>query len=288
MAAGSSPTDIVVTDVDPAAGERLAAELGVRVAASNQDVVETCDFVVLAVKPQVLPAVVGELREVFADNRPVVVSIAAGQTIARIEELLPPGLAVIRVMPNVNAMIGQGMAAVCGNARATEDQVARVVELFSAVGQAIELPEKHFSLFTALAGSGPAFTFSFIEALASAAVNHGLPKPLAVRVAAQTVLGSAGLVLDRAESGGTPATLRDMVSSPAAPPSPACWRPTTPASPRRRARGGRRGRPGPRTGGAVGGALDDRRRCRIVPIPARACGEPGPVHWSRSPPMSQP
>jgi len=103
---------------------------------------------------------------------------------------------------------------VCGNARATEDQVARVVELFSAVGQAIELPEKHFSLFTALAGSGPAFTFSFIEALASAAVNHGLPKPLAVRVAAQTVLGSAGLVLDRAESGGTPATLRDMVSSP--------------------------------------------------------------------------
>ncbi|NCD17911.1 MAG: pyrroline-5-carboxylate reductase, partial [Actinobacteria bacterium] len=83
-----------------------------------------------------------------------------------------------------------------------------------AVGQAIELPEKHFSLFTALAGSGPAFTFSFIEALASAAVNHGLPKPLAVRVAAQTVLGSAGLVLDRAESGGTPATLRDMVSSP--------------------------------------------------------------------------
>lgn len=214
VAAGSSPTDIVVTDVDPAAGERLAAELGVRVAASNQDVVETCDFVVLAVKPQVLPAVVGELREVFADNRPVVVSIAAGQTIARIEELLPPGLAVIRVMPNVNAMIGQGMAAVCGNARATEDQVARVVELFTAVGQAIELPEKHFSLFTALAGSGPAFTFSFIEALASAAVNHGLPKPLAVRVAAQTVLGSAGLVLDRAESGGTPATLRDMVSSP--------------------------------------------------------------------------
>ena len=87
VAAGSSPTDIVVTDVDPAAGERLAAELGVRVAASNQDVVETCDFVVLAVKPQVLPAVVGELREVFADNRPVVVSIAAGQTIARIEEL---------------------------------------------------------------------------------------------------------------------------------------------------------------------------------------------------------
>lgn len=214
VAAGAAPTDLVVTDVDPAAGERLAAELGVRVAASNQDVVETCDFVVLAVKPQVLSSVVGELREVLAESRPVVVSIAAGQSLARIEELLPPGLAVIRVMPNVNAMIGEGMAAVCGNTRATPDHVARVVELFTAVGQAIELPEKHFSLFTAVAGSGPAFTFGFIEALAKAAVNHGLPKPLAVRIAAQTVLGSAGLVLARAGSGGTPATLMDMVSSP--------------------------------------------------------------------------
>ncbi|MGM0386149.1 MAG: pyrroline-5-carboxylate reductase, partial [Actinomycetota bacterium] len=200
---------------DPAAGERLAAELGVRVAASNQDVVETCDFVVLAVKPQVLGAVLGDLVEAFAENRPVVVSIAAGQTLARLEGLLPPGLTVIRVMPNVNAMIGEGMAAVCGNAHATEADVARVLDIFSSVGQAIQLAEKDFSIFTAVAASGPAFAFTFIDALSRAAVRHGIPKALAVRIAAQTVLGSARLVLERAADGLTPADLADMVSSPA-------------------------------------------------------------------------
>lgn len=128
--------------------------------------------------------------------------------------MLPPGLAVIRVMPNVNAMVSAGMAAVCGNAHATADQVGLVVDLFRGVGQVIELPEKDFSTFTAVASSGPAFVFTFIEALARAALKHGVPKPLAVRIATQTVLGSAQLLLARAEDGVTPADLVDMVSSP--------------------------------------------------------------------------
>lgn len=214
VAAGTSPRDFVVTDTNMAAGERLAAELGVRVAASNQDVVETCDHVVLAVKPQVLGAALADLREAFADNRPVVISIAAGQTLAKLAALLPAGLAVIRVMPNVNAMIGEGMAAVCGNAHATDADVSRVLALFSTVGQAIALPEKDFPAFTAIAGSAPAFVFTFIDALARGALRSGIPKHLAVQIAAQTVLGSGRLVLARAADGVTPADLTDMVSSP--------------------------------------------------------------------------
>jgi len=215
VGAGTDPAELVVTDAHPEAAARLAADLGVGTAASNVELVERCDHVVLAVKPQVLGAVLAEVREALARWRPVVVSIAAGQTLERLERGLPPGLSVIRVMPNVNAMISAGMAAVCGNDRATPGQPATVVSLFSAVGQAIELPEKDFPVFTALAASGPAFVFTFIDALARGGVQGGLPKPLAVRIAAQTVLGSAQLVLARAGEGVTPADLTDMVASPA-------------------------------------------------------------------------
>jgi len=214
VAAGADPKDLVLTDVNPDAAARLATELGVRAVASNLDVVELCDAVVLAVKPQVLSAVLAEVRESLAERRPLLVSIAAGQTLEKLGRMLPPGLAVIRVMPNVNAMVSAGMAAVCGNAHATADQVGLVVDLFRGVGQVIELPEKDFSTFTAVASSGPAFVFTFIEALARAALKHGVPKPLAVRIATQTVLGSAQLLLARTEDGVTPADLVDMVSSP--------------------------------------------------------------------------
>lgn len=212
--AGVDPRDLVVTDANPEASARLAGELGVRAVASNLDVVELCDYVVLAVKPQVLSSVLAEVRESLAERRPVVVSIAAGQSLEKLGRMLPPGLAVLRVMPNVNAMVSAGMAAVCGNDRATAEQVDVVLGLFRSVGEAIELPEKDFSTFTAVAASGPAFAFTFIEALARAALKQGVPKALAVRIAAQTVLGSAQLVLARAADGLTPADLTDMVSSP--------------------------------------------------------------------------
>ena len=118
VAAGADPKDLVLTDVNPDAAARLATELGVRAVASNLDVVELCDAVVLAVKPQVLSAVLAEVRESPAERRPLLVSIAAGQTLEKLGRMLPPGLAVIRVMPNVNAMVLAGMGAVGGDARA--------------------------------------------------------------------------------------------------------------------------------------------------------------------------
>lgn len=212
--------DIVVFDPDAAKRDALGAELGVRVASSNVELVELADVVVLAVKPQVVPAVLPPLAAQIADRRRVVVSIAAGTPLARIEELLAAGStpvtreqrqAVVRVMPNVNAMIGAGMAAVCGNAAATPEDVELVLGMFAAVGDAIELPENQFSTFTAVAGSAPAFAYLFIDSLARGAVKAGMAKDLATRIAAQTVLGSARMVL---ESDSTPWELIDTVCSP--------------------------------------------------------------------------
>ncbi|HZK05076.1 MAG TPA: pyrroline-5-carboxylate reductase [Actinomycetaceae bacterium] len=214
VTAGTPPQDVIVTDAYAAKAAALADELGVRFLASNAELVNAADYVVPAVKPQMLGPVLTGLTGEFADRGPVVVSIAAGQPISRLEGWLPEGIAVIRVMPNVNAQIGEGMAAVAGNAAATPEQVETVLALFRSVGRAIEVAEKDMSAFSAVAGAGPALTYDFIDALARGALRHGIPKDLAVEIAAQTVLGSARLVLERAADGITPATLTDTVTSP--------------------------------------------------------------------------
>lgn len=209
--------DIRLYDVDRDGARRLADDVGAMVADSAPSLVAGSDVVVVAVKPQVIGEVLGEVGEAVARARPLLVSIAAGTTLDSLGALLPAGaeVPVVRVMPNVNAMIGSGMAAICGNDAVTTDQLARVGEIFAAVGDVVELPEKDFATFTAIAGSGPAFAFTFVDALARAGVLGGLPKPLATRIAAQTMLGSARLVIESAGEGRTPADLVDMVSSPA-------------------------------------------------------------------------
>lgn len=205
--------DVYLSDTRAESAEALAGRTGAQVAADSADLIAHSQIVVLAVKPQVLPGVLSELRAAFESARPLVVSIAAGLTLETLGSLLPEGLPIVRVMPNVNAQIGAGVAAVAGNAHATEADVARVREVFAAVGVAIELAEKDFAAYTAVAGSSPAFTFAFIDALARGAVKNGLPKQLAVRVAAQAVAGSAQLVLARLGE-QSPADLVDIVSSP--------------------------------------------------------------------------
>lgn len=208
------PGDVVVHDPNGAASAALAQKLGVRVAESNESLVDAVDTVVLAIKPQAFGDVLPPLAAALAEHGTLVVSIAAGTSLARIEGLLGEhGTAqpIVRVMPNVNAQIGAGMAAVAGNAVASEAQVAEIIELFRAVGDAIELPEASFATFTAIAGSAPAYAFLFIDSLARGALKAGMPKALATRIAAQTVLGSARLVL---ESGEHPWTLIDKVCSP--------------------------------------------------------------------------
>lgn len=213
VAAGANPSGFVVADAYQASADALAEATGVTAVGSNDEVIAASDYVVLAVKPQVLPGVLEAAADAFAENRPTVVSIAAGLTLARLGSLLPEGTAVVRVMPNVNAMVGAAMSAVAGNERATSADVDTVVGLMDSVGDAVVIPEKDFSAYTALAGSSPSWVFTFIEALTKAGVKHGLTRPLAARIAAQAVAGSAQLAIARAGEQSA-SELSDMVCSP--------------------------------------------------------------------------
>ncbi|MDO5494399.1 MAG: pyrroline-5-carboxylate reductase [bacterium] len=214
VAAGYPADQITVSDPNAAAAQNLANDLGVSAVPTNEEVVAACEYVVLAVKPQVLESVLTPLADAVSAHRPTLVSIAAGQPLSRLASWLPEGTAIIRVMPNVNAQIGAGMAAVAGNEHAGAEQVQAVLEAFSSVGRAIEIQEKDMAAYSAVAGAGPALTYEFIDALARGALRHGIPKALAVEIAAQTVLGSAQLVLEKLTEGTTPADLTDTVTSP--------------------------------------------------------------------------
>lgn len=209
--------DVVVTSAHGHSAQALARETGVDVLDTNEELVEQVGaggIVVVAVKPHLVAEVLAPLRDLLEAAGSLVVSLAAGLPLDRLGASLAPGQPVVRVMPNVNAQIGAGMAAVCGNTETTDEQIDAVVGLFETVGSAIVLPERDFAAYSAIAGAAPAFVFTFIDALARGGVANGLPKAQAVRIAAQTVLGSARLVLARAADGATPADLVDTVTSP--------------------------------------------------------------------------
>lgn len=217
VAEGSTAAeDVVVTGAHPARAQALARETGVDVVESNEELVEVVGpggLVVLAVKPQVLPTVLPEIRDALEATGGVAVSIAAGTPLAWLAERLAPGQPIVRVMSNVPARVGAGMSAICGNEHADEQQVDDVVAVFETVGSTVTLAEKDFSAFTALAGSSPAFVFQFVDALARGGVKNGLHKNQAVRIAAQAVLGSAHLVVESLAQGMTPRDLEDTVTS---------------------------------------------------------------------------
>ncbi|UNX55875.1 pyrroline-5-carboxylate reductase [Georgenia sp. TF02-10] len=215
VAAGRFPAeDVAVTSLHGHSAQALAREAGVDVLGTNEELVEQTGpggLVVLAVKPHAVAGVLAPLADLLAEQGSVVISLAAGTPLARLAGLLVPGQAVVRAMPNVNAVVGAGMTAVCGNAETDEDQLDAVVGLFETVGSAVVLPERDFPAYTAIAGSAPAFAALFVEALARGALRAGLPKALATRIAAQVVQGSARMILD---GGTSPTQLADMVSSP--------------------------------------------------------------------------
>ena len=169
------------------------------------------DTLVLAVKPQVLPAVLPALSATLHRSRPLVISIAAGKTLASLEELLGEGLPLIRVMPNINAKVNESISAFCGNRLTEEGHKAVVRRIFEAVGEVIELEEKLFSAFSVIASCSPAYTLLYVDALAQAGVQFGIPKPLALKIASQAVLGTTRLLQ---ETGEHPRALADQVCSP--------------------------------------------------------------------------
>jgi pyrroline-5-carboxylate reductase len=188
----------------------LASEHGVAVTASNGDVAKWANVVVLAVKPQVMPAVLTECGAAIGGGH-VVVSLVAGVPIQKIESGVGPGARVVRAMPNTAALARAGATALAAGSSATESDLDIARSLFDAVGVSVVLPEHQLDAVTGLSGSGPAYVMLFIEALADGGVKMGLPRDVALLLAAQTVYGAAKLLI---ESKQHPATLKDMVTSP--------------------------------------------------------------------------
>ena len=200
--------NILVTDKNVEMGKAFAKETGATFVASNKDVL-TADYIFLAVKPQFLGDVFDEIASSISEKS-VIISMAAGVKIEKLN-LWAPKARFIRMMPNVCAMIGQAMTAVSYNSNITKEEADTTVQILSSAGKVEVVPEKLMDCVTGVSGSGPAFVFMFIEAMADAAVRCGMPRCQAYTYAAQTVYGSAGMVL---ETGKHPAVLKDMVCSP--------------------------------------------------------------------------
>lgn len=201
---------VLAADVSAEALGRFTGATGGGAAGSALGLAEKCGVIVLAVKPGQVADALAPLAGMGVPR--LLVSLAAGVPLARLESLLPPTFRVIRVMPNTPALVGAGASAYSLGGRATEADAAVAERLLGAVGLAVRVPEGQLDAVTGLSGSGPAYLCLVIEALADGGVAAGLPRPLALRLAAQTVMGTGRLVM---ESGEHPARLKDDVASPA-------------------------------------------------------------------------
>lgn len=190
--------------------DELKAQYAIDVTTVNREVAARCGLVVLSVKPQILDKV---LREIGDQLKPgtLVVSIAAGVDTAAIEDAVPEGVRVVRAMPNTPALVGAGATAICPGKHASEADLATARAMFDAVGITVVLEESHLDAVTGLSGSGPAYIFLILEALSDAGVKVGLSRRNAQLLAAQTVMGSAKMLLETDEH---PGRLKDMVTSP--------------------------------------------------------------------------
>lgn len=206
------PEEIIGADPFEASREKTKAQNGIHVTDSNVEVVENADIIFFTVKPQYYKSMIDSIKDHITSDK-LIISIGAGQTLAKLDEAFEgKPVKVVRVMPNTPAQVGAAMSAACPNQYVTAEETAKAVEILSAFGKAEVVPESLFDIVTGVSGSGPAYVFMFIEALADAAVNGGMMRPQAYTFAAQTVFGAAKMVL---ETGKHPGELKDMVTSPA-------------------------------------------------------------------------
>jgi pyrroline-5-carboxylate reductase len=201
------PDRIMITDTVAAAAQRLAAEAGVQTSPDNADLARHSDVLLLCVKP----ADARSALEATNAAGKLVISIVAGLRLKSLQETVGPQARVIRVMPNTPALIHKGAAAYAVGSNVTEDDASMTEQIFRAVGIVVRVKEELLDAVTGLSGSGPAYAYLVIEALADGAVLMGLPRDLALQLAAQTIAGAAEMVL---QTGQHPAALRDMVTSP--------------------------------------------------------------------------
>ena len=205
-----TPRQIIASDVMEPARAAFAKEVGAKAASANAGVMKFARVIILAVKPDQVAGVLAEIKPHFTENH-LLVSIAAGVTLAKLESALPSGARVIRVMPNTPALVGAGASGYALGSNAKAEDAALAQQLLGAVGLACAVKESLLDAVTGLSGSGPAYAFLMIEGLSDGGVAAGLPRDIATRLAAQTLLGAAKMVL---ETGLHPGALKDMVTSP--------------------------------------------------------------------------
>lgn len=203
--------NVMISDKNIAVVEALCAKFGVEAARDNKTAARYADVLFLAVKPTVIYSVIEEIKEAVGEET-VVVSIAAGQNLEKLERAFEKRVRIVRVMPNTPALVGEGMSALCANEEVTAEDLETVTEIFNSLGRAECVEEYMMDAVTAVSGSSPAYVFMLLEAMADAAVMGGMPRDKAYTFAAQAVLGSAKMAL---ESGKHPGELKDMVCSPA-------------------------------------------------------------------------
>jgi pyrroline-5-carboxylate reductase len=201
---------IIIFDVDNEKLHKLSKDLDVDCANSNTDLVNSSKHVLIAVIPQVMDVVLKEIESAISVQH-VIISIAAGVSFTHITKIITKPVALIRIMTNTPALVGAAATALARNENVKENQMEFVKGIFNSVGMVVELEERHLDAVTGLSGSGPAYMFIIIEALADGGVKMGLPRAIALKLAAQTLLGSAKLLL---ETNMHPAALKDMVATP--------------------------------------------------------------------------
>jgi len=231
LRAGRETKDMVVAEKNPTRAKFLAETYSV-LTTSVIDAAENAAYVIVAVKPSDVTSVIDEIADAAAKAEndsveQVVVTVVAGVSTAFYESKLPAGSPVVRVMPNAPIVVGGGISALAAGRFATAEQLAEVSTIFDAVGGVLTVPESQLDAVTALSGSGPAYFFLMAEALVDAGVASGLPRPVATDLVAQTMAGSAAMLLERLDSGPSvgdssmgvgmdtsPASLRATVTSP--------------------------------------------------------------------------
>ncbi len=206
----AAPARITASDIQGEALRHFGAATQSATTASNLEVAARADILILAVKPNQALELLAELKASFSPKH-VLISIVAGLPLARLEGALPPQSRVIRVMPNTPALVGASASAFALGHAATAADGELALRLFSAVGYACEVKESLLDAVTGLSGSGPAYVALMVEALSDGGVAAGLPRPIATKLAAQTLLGGARLLL---ETGMHPGEFKDMVASP--------------------------------------------------------------------------
>ena len=202
--------DIIGADLLKTSLDKMQTEMGICITSDNKEAAKNSEILVLSVKPQFYEDVIDEIKDSVTENQ-LIITIAPGKTLEWLEKQFDKPIKIVRTMPNTPALVGEGITAVCCNQYVEQEELERVVSILEGLGKCEVVPEHLMDVVVSVSGRSPAYVFMFIEAMADAAVADGMPRTQAYEFAAQSVLGSAKMVL---ESGKHPGELKDMVCSP--------------------------------------------------------------------------